>query len=278
MTVELHLTSYRPSISVITGNCGMNSDGGVMTILDADLAGTWVSRWDAQQELYVADREERFAVIGDVVDHALDGHAGTVLDLGCGPGSLSGRLAARLPGSRIVGLDGDPLLLALAQARYGSTVEFVDADLTAPTWPDLVPDVLDAAVSTTALHWLSPEQLARLYRILATLLRPGGVFVDGDHRGLGDPALDELAGHVREARAARAGVTDREDWTTWWDAAGNDPALTELAGQRAQRAVAHHPDTRLPVAEQVRLLRAAGFGSAGPIWQSGDDFVLVAVR
>jgi SAM-dependent methyltransferase len=249
-----------------------------MTTLDADLAGTWVRRWDAQQELYVADREERFAVIGDVVEHALDGRTGTVLDLGCGPGSLSGRLAARLPGSRIVGLDSDPLLLALARARYGDTVEFVDADLGTDTWREQVPAVLDAAVSTTALHWLAADQLAEVYRTLGTLLRPGGVFVDGDHRDLGDPALDALARRVRDARAARAGVTDHEDWETWWDAVRADPTLTELVGQRSARAVAHRPEPKPVLGRQLDLLRAAGFASVGPVWQSGDDFVLVAIR
>lgn len=248
------------------------------TRLDAEHAGVWVRRWDAQQELYIADREERFAVIGDVVEHTLAGRQGTVLDLGCGPGSLSGRLAARLPGSRIVGLDGDPLLLALARAHYGDTVDFVDADLCADTWPALVPDVLDAAVSTTALHWLSPERLAEVYRVLGGKIRPGGVFVDGDHRGLDDTTLDAMARHIREARATRAGVTDHEDWTTWWDAAGNDPALADLFGQRERRAIAHHPDTRLPIGRQMDMLRAAGFRRVGQVWQSGDDFVLVAVR
>jgi trans-aconitate methyltransferase len=32
----------------------------------------------------------------------------------------------------------------------------------------------DAVVSTTALHWLSAAELGELYRVLATLLRPGG--------------------------------------------------------------------------------------------------------
>ncbi len=251
-----------------------------MTVLDSQTAGTWVRRWDAQQELYVADREERFAVIGDVVEHALGGATATVLDLGCGPGSLAGRLAARLPGTRIVGVDSDPLLLALAKARYGDTVEFVDADLTG-AWLDHVPDVLDAAVSTTALHWLDPEALAEVYRGLAGRLRPGGVFVDGDHFTHGDPAMDELLIEVRKARATRAGglgLAVHEDWTTWWDAAGEDPALSDLIGQRSERAIAHHGSNKLPVSEHEALLRAAGFTSTGTAWQSGDDFVLVAIR
>jgi SAM-dependent methyltransferase len=248
-----------------------------MTTLDAELAETWVRRWDAQQEFYIADREERFAVIGDVVAHAL-GSSGVVVDLGCGPGSLAGRLAERLPGARIVGVDADPVLLALARGRYGSAVEFVDADLTGSEWLSLVPTVLDAAVSTTALHWLDPDQLADVYRALAKRLRPGGVFVNGDHLTLGEPALDELSVVVRDGRSARAGVTENEDWTGWWDAVGTEPALADLLGERSRRAVAHHGSNRLSVTEHRDLLRSAGFRSAGPVWQTGDDHVLVAIR
>jgi SAM-dependent methyltransferase len=249
-----------------------------MTTLDAELAGTWVRRWDAQQEFYIADREERFAVIGDVVAHVLGGGGGAVLDLGCGPGSLAGRLAGRLPGARIVGVDADPVLLALGRGRYGSVVEFVDADLGGTEWLGRVPAVVDAAVSTTALHWLEPGQLAGVYRALADRLRPGGVFVNGDHVTLGDPGLDELSVVVREGRAARAGVTENEDWAGWWAAVGAEPALASLLGERSRRAVAHHGSNQLSVAEHRDLLLSVGFRSAGPVWQSGDDHVLVAIR
>lgn len=51
-----------------------------------------VRRWDDQQAAYIADREKRFDVILDVLElqHA---HAPfTVVDLACGPGSLSARI------------------------------------------------------------------------------------------------------------------------------------------------------------------------------------------
>jgi SAM-dependent methyltransferase len=249
-----------------------------MTVLNAELATTWVRRWDAQQELYVADREERFAVIGDIVAHTLGDSGGTVLDLGCGPGSLAGRLASRLPGARIIGVDSDPLLLALGAGRYGSSVEFVDADLTDPRWLDSVPEVIDAAVSTTALHWLDPGVLAKVYEGLAGRLRSGGVFVDGDHLTMGDPPLDELAVRVREGRAVRAGVTQNEDWDTWWAAVGKDPDLAGLVGERSARSVAHHGSNQLSAEQHRMLLLTSGFRSAGTIWQSGDDHVLAGVR
>lgn len=242
---------------------------------------TWLQRWDTQQERYVADREERFRVVADVVAWSV-ARTGTerpqIVDLGCGPGSLSTRLARYVPGAEIVGIDADPLLLGLADATPG--VRAVRGDLTDPGWPDIlgIDGPWDAAVSSTALHWLAPDDLAALYATVAARLRPGGVLVDADHRALdGDDAAD-LARHVRAARATRAGVNDNEDWLTWWDGVLADPELAPLVGLRTASTVAHSSENSLTVGEQSVMLRAAGFATVIPVWQCGDDHVLVAVR
>jgi len=54
-------------------------------------------------------------------------------------------------------------------------------DVRQPIWVDAVRSGLagarvDAILSATALHWLQPEELARLYRDLAGLLDAGGIF------------------------------------------------------------------------------------------------------
>jgi SAM-dependent methyltransferase len=246
-----------------------------------DVEQRWVQRWDAQQERYVADREERFRVVADVVGWALARTPGTdrprVVDLGCGPGSLSTRLVAELPGIDIVGVDADPLLLGLGA---GSGVRTVQADLAVPGWPDAVgmPEPWDAAVSSTALHWLLPGALDELYRTLAVKLRPGGVFVDADHRALGSEVASDLARYVREARAERAGVTGNEEWGAWWDAVLADPELGPLVDARSAASIAHSGESQLSIDEQKARLRAAGFSTVTTVWQTGDDFVLVAVR
>lgn len=244
-----------------------------------EVAAAWIARWDAQQTRYIADREERFAVIGDVVARAVnDAAAPVVLDIGCGPGSLAGRLAHRLPQAVLLGVDVDPLLLALGRARYGQRVRFIDADVTAANWTHALSPVrvIDAAVSTTALHWVPPEQLAKLYADLAALLRPGGTLVNGDHLKLADQALAELAEAAEQGRAQRTGVTGNEDWSTWWDAVATEPALAQLQARRAERGLRHGSGNRLSVDQHVAMLRAAGFTTIGPVWQSGTDHVLVA--
>lgn len=231
---------------------------------------------DAQQEGYIADREERFAVLGDAVAAALAEVAEpVVVDLGCGPGSLSARLARRLPTATLIGVDANPLLIGLARARYGGSARWELADLGEPDWADTLPDVIHAAVSSTALHWMPAEQLAGLYRVLAQRTAPGGVFANADHLGLADTGLAGTADAVASGRAARAGVADRESWVDWWQAALADPRLLSLGRAEAQH---HHGGNRLTVTEHAELLRAAGYTCAAPVWQVGTDQVLVALR
>ena len=153
-------------------------------------------------------------------------------------------------------------------------------DLTDPRWPADVPlaGPWDAAVSSTALHWLEPADLAVLYRTLAERLRPGGVFVDADHRAVTPPALRGLGPHLRTARSRRAGVDGNEDWTSWWDAVLADPALAAHADARSEVSICHGGDGGLTVDDHVRMLREAGFAAASAVWQFGDDFVVVAIR
>jgi SAM-dependent methyltransferase len=259
------------------------------TLIAPEVAREWIARWDAQQEGYMASREERFAVMADVVASALQSvPSPTIVDLGCGPGSLTARLSTRLPTATFVSIDADPLLLGLARAHYGTIATWIEADLTTSAWLDALPSSIDAAVSTTALHWLLPERLAELYRTLAVRTRPGGVFVNGDHLGLADERLAALGAAVVEGQADRAGVDNREAWRDWWTAALTDEHLAALAARRGNVAAEQdssgstdarkHNSNRLSVTEHIALLREAGYNAAAPLWQIGDDHVLAAVR
>src|SRR3954468_5937220 len=188
-------------------------------------ARQWLDRWGRQQEYYLPDREERFAVIADIVAANAERVNPLILDIGAGPGSLSVRLLDRLPAAQIVAVDADAMLRGLARAAYGDrrNLRIVEQDLRVPGWVEALGlcRKADAIVSTTALHWLTEPELAALYRDCAALLQPGGVLVDGDN--LDEPAnrsrVGRLQHDVQERRAARAGVRANEDWAAWWSAA-----------------------------------------------------------
>ncbi|GAA3738386.1 methyltransferase domain-containing protein [Salinactinospora qingdaonensis] len=249
--------------------------------LDRELAEAWLRRWEKQQEHYLADREERFTVIADVVEYVAQGLPDpVVVDLGCGPGSLAARLLERIPKAQVVGVDTDPFLLALARATAPDRLRLVDTRLGEPGWLDrlALPGEIDAAVSTTALHWVPEEQLARTYRDLAAALRPGGVLVNGDHLEQERPELARIAKAVHATQLERSGVLDHEDWRTWWDAAEQVPEFAELLAERRRRGATGGWGNGFTLTRHTELLHAAGFTEVAPVWQHGDNYVLVAVR
>ncbi|MEU3730911.1 class I SAM-dependent methyltransferase [Streptomyces sp. NPDC033538] len=248
------------------------------------MARTWVERWERQQQRYAVDREERFTVITDVVEYVTAGRTRPLLlDLGCGPGSLAARLAGRLPDAEIVAADMDPLLLELGRTHHANAARYVDTVIGAGGWTDDLglKRPLDAAVSTTALHYLPEPVLLDTYRRLAALLRPGGVLVNGDHFPPAEAPCSDITAYVGRRRAERTGGHAHEDWREWWAAAARDPELADLFAERAQRRAAHEgtgADEDLAADRHAELLRRAGFRHVAPVWQFGDSAVLVAVR
>jgi SAM-dependent methyltransferase len=258
--------------------------------LDAAAARDWIDRWDRQQEVYMADREDRFTALIDAVEAGTGRPGPLVLDLGCGPGSLSVRLLARLPEATVVAVDADPVTLSLGRAGYASVagLRFVDVDLRQAGWVSQLSleagRPVDAVVSTTALHWLSAVELRELYVTLAGLLRPGGLFLDGDHLQEDQTSSPVLAGldRVLEERESRRRYPDGrpggvENWDEWWQAVAADPALAEAAAERS-RGLVHHSNEGAQLGAHTSALRAAGFAEVGTLWQRGSSRVLCGVR
>ena len=97
-----------------------------------------------------------------------------VLDLGCGTGSLTLRIKDAVPGAAVMGLDPDPVVLALAKdkaQRAGLEVSFDRGDAASTPYPD---GTFDRVASSLVFHHLDP----RLKRLAAAeayrVLRVGG--------------------------------------------------------------------------------------------------------
>lgn len=258
-------------------------------ILDRDVARRWIERWDLQQEESLPDREERFTALIDAVAAGTKREDPLVLDIGCGPGSLAVRLLDRMPAATVIGIDADPVTLALGQSAHGDRANlcFLDLDLRTPGWPgalDLGDRKADVAVSTTALHWLPEPELRAFYKELTTALKPGGLLLDGDHFLL-DPAENPVLSALDQAIRQREYIRrfpdgHSENWYSWWEAVAADPVLAPLAAERDRRLVEaghdeHSESTGL--AAHVQALKAAGFAEIGTLWQRGDNRLLCAV-
>jgi len=258
--------------------------------LDRDTAREWIERWDRQQEESLPDREDRFTALIDAVEEGTGRPDPLVLDIGCGPGSLAVRLLARLPRATVIGIDADPVSLTMGRAAYQDVpgLRFADLDLRVPGWsarlgldqPGRAPD---AAVSTTALHWLPEPDLRALYAELASVLRPGGLLLDGDHFTLDakeSPVLARLDLALRQREDQRRFPAGHpESWHAWWEAAAADPALAGHVAERRRRQVdaGHHGTESTQLATHVEALRAAGFAEVSTLWQRGDNRLLCAV-
>ncbi len=122
-----------------------------------------------------------------------DGESRSLLDVGCGPGTLSLRLADVF--THAVGLDPDPEMIAEARRRASqagwTTAEFVQA-----RGEDLPMNLgmFDVAAFGQSFHWMDRDQVAGTVR---DMLHSGGLFIQisdlknappRDRSELADPA------------------------------------------------------------------------------------------
>ena len=125
--------------------------------------------YDLAIRLLTRERQWRDALIAQIAP--CDGE--TILDVGCGTGTLAIMLKLRAPGTRIVGLDPDPAILARAAAKArlaGVEIEWRQgfADDSAAIGE------FDHVVSTLVFHQVSPAGKAAGLQAMFKATRPGG--------------------------------------------------------------------------------------------------------
>ncbi|RZL76217.1 MAG: class I SAM-dependent methyltransferase [Rhodococcus sp. (in: high G+C Gram-positive bacteria)] len=129
----------------------------------------------------------------------------TVLDVGCGDGYVTLRIAERLPRGSVIGVDASPRMIEKARSRAvpdGVRAEFRIADAL-----DLPFDgVFDVAVSFNALHWVPDLQVA-LAGIAHSVVDGGRVVIQmvcASPRG----SVEDVAMAVSSSPAWAASFTD----------------------------------------------------------------------
>jgi SAM-dependent methyltransferase len=136
-----------------------------------------------------------------------------VLDVGCGPGTITADLAARVPGGQVTGIDAAADVLALAKAeadRRGlANIGFEVGDVYALDFAD---DTFDVVHAHQVLQHLT-DPVAALTE-MRRVCRPGGLIAarDGDYGGMfwfpEDPGLTEWQALYRNVARAIGGEPD----------------------------------------------------------------------
>lgn len=207
-------------------------------------------------------------------DHVLSGWQvrpdGRILDVGCGSGDLTARLAGLVPNGEVLGIDADPSMVATATRLHaGPRVRFVRC--AAQHLAGIEDSSVDAVVSVAALHWLPRLDHGVALQEMARVLRPGAP-LRADLGGQGQIArtralLDDVSGllggpvspwHFPSVRdyeplLAQAGLRIDGGWLRLVRQRRSLPDLTSLLGWlRSQVLVAYESGMDAPMAQAFR--------------------------
>ncbi len=115
-----------------------------------------------------------------IVAHARLGAGASALDVGAGTGTLAMMLKRSQPDATVVGIDGDPRILAIARRKSLSANTLV-------TWMEAMAQRLpfernqfDCVVTSLLLHHLDDTAKAGALVEMRRVLRPGGTLVVAD--------------------------------------------------------------------------------------------------
>jgi ubiquinone/menaquinone biosynthesis C-methylase UbiE len=154
-------------------------------------------------------------IAADIAAAAPDG--ARVLEVGCGPGHLSIRLA-RQHGLNVTGLDLDPAMIERARANADRSEDsdesgpsFLVGDVAALPFPD---ESFDLVVSTMSMHhWADPTSgMAEIDRVL----RPGASALIWDFRPGFQPFQGDLTDPVEHTHGAPLRVVGATPWQWPW--------------------------------------------------------------
>jgi SAM-dependent methyltransferase len=184
-----------------------------------------------------------------------------VLDVGCGPGALTGELVRRVGGDAVTAVDPSEPFVAAAKAR-NPTVNVRRASAERLPFDD---GVFDAALAQLVVHFMA-DPVAGL-REMARVTRPGGVVAVcvWDHAGDRTP----LAAFWRAARELDPGVHDESEL-----AGAREGHLGELLAEAGLRSV---QETTLEASAQFSSFDewwepfTLGVGPAGAYAETLDD-------
>ena len=207
--------------------------------------------YDARIRTFIPHYEEMLDAAAAAVK-AVDRRAPLVVDLGIGSGELAARCVGVLSRARLIGVDNDEGMLALARKRLGPRLETLRGNFLSTPLPRC-----DVVVASLALHHVpTRRRKAALYARCFAALRPGGLLVNADCCTASEPRLQAL------------------DIATW--TAHLQHSYSRVRAGRFLRAWKRE-DVYFRLEDEIDLLKRAGFAVDVP-WRRGTFAVIVGAK
>jgi tRNA (cmo5U34)-methyltransferase len=217
----------------------------------ADTASAYFGSMAEEYDSLIRRAVPRYAEMTDrLIDH-LPVSASRVLELGCGTGNLSLRLAARFPDAAITFVDASPEMVELTRARVAAAhPEAAGRGRFVVSRFEALPirvDAYDLVTSAISLHHVVDK--GGLFEAIRWMLAPGGTF----------RFADQMWG-ATEANAAL-------NWQRWLDFCRQPGNCTgEEITSLLEHAERH--DHYVSVTAHLHLLEEAGFAQVDCVWRN----------
>lgn len=203
----------------------------------------------------------RYAEMTDRLIEYLPPAPRRILELGCGTGNLSLRLAERFGQSEITFVDAAPEMIELTRSRLQAAhpqvagrAQFITArfeDLKLPA------NSFDLVTSCISLHHVLDK--GSLYRALHKAIAPRGTLRFADQLRGGTPDIHDL------------------NWARWLEFCRQSGHCTEDEVQSLLDHAAAH-DHYTPLAEHFQLLEQPGFDQLDCVWRNWIWAIVTAQR
>ncbi|MEK7728194.1 MAG: methyltransferase domain-containing protein [candidate division KSB1 bacterium] len=246
----------------------IKSDNGARSAAAYDDAAR-VAQYDAKMNLMHPNRVKMAEMVCAMLPFAAQEKL-TLLDLGTGTGFLTAYLLQAFPHAHIIAVDGALAMMQQAQARLREKAQALTWHIC--TFQELARNTsdlpaLDAVVSCFALHHLSAEQKRELYHAVLPKLRVGGWLLNADIVALPDTKIEARYQYLR-----CLGIQQRARQQL-----GEERTLAAIAAELAQ--LEHEDgDQPLPLEEDLRLLREAGFQEVDCFWKETREAVWGGIK
>ena len=137
----------------------------------------WLTRfYDSLMRVTLREEEFKSRLVGEAALRSRQ----RILDLGCGTATLTVMLKKACPEAYVLGLDGDPAILARARDKTAAQGVEVELREGLATDPPFDPESFDRVVSSLLFHHLLPVHKQRALTRVFALLKPGGELHVGD--------------------------------------------------------------------------------------------------